>query len=95
MYEFVRIFIRASLETHKSYCTRFTSILLLKQVKDLAVEITGKEDKEEAVEELKKKLKSDEFYMNDDGSIPESESDDDAHDLCDDEEGEYQTNPLQ
>ena len=56
-------------------------------MKDLAVEITGKSDKEEAVEELKKKLKSDEFYMNDDGSIPEKESDDEAHDLCDDEEG--------
>ena len=52
----------------------------------MAKEITKKKDKTKAVEEMKKLLKSDQFVFNKE-AFPEKESDDDAHENCDNDEG--------
>ena len=48
--------------------------------------ITKTKDKTKAVEEMKKRLKSDQFVFNKE-SFPEKESDDKAHENCDNDEG--------
>ena len=66
---------------------------LFQKVEDLAVEITKQKDKSKAVEELKKLLKSDQFIFNKE-KFPENESDDEAHENCDNDEGEHTENKF-